>query len=78
MNSKTRFIAGYVAGYILVLPFALVALLPKVIVRHIKAARLSADVAYNSQHIQPCCGIVAEMADGTMRYVEDPFPVDIQ
>jgi hypothetical protein len=76
INSKTRFIAGYMFGYVLILPLALATLLPKIIARHIMAAHQNASIAYNLRHVEPYC-IVAEMADGSLRYVEDPFPVDI-
>lgn len=78
INAKTRFIAGYIAGYVLILPVALVVLLPKVIVRHIMEAHRNAHIAYNLTHIDPSRGIVAEMADGSLRYVEDPFAIDIK
>ena len=67
-SPKARYVVGYVAGYIIAFPFAVLALLPKVL----KTAYQSAVAVYDSQHVESSI-IVAEMDDGALCYVEDPF-----
>ncbi len=67
--------AGYMTGWLLALPFAMLTVIPKMIVRHIQSAHENAAISYT--HNVEACFIVAEMADGSWRYVEDPFPIGI-